>query len=71
MRVTKKMLRAALAGMLKAYDPKCEHKETHRGGAIWTICDECGAEFADDRGGIPVVDNSAHNEARALLEATK
>ena len=30
----------------------CFHENTHRGGAIWTICDDCGAKWADDRGGF-------------------
>lgn len=31
----------------------CRHENTHRGGAIWTICDDCDAQWADDRGGMP------------------
>ena len=31
----------------------CQHTETHRGGAIWEICDHCGMKWADDRGGKP------------------
>lgn len=31
----------------------CTHEETHRGGAIWEICDGCGAKWADDEGGKP------------------
>ena len=31
----------------------CMHENTHRGGAIWEICDDCGAKWADDRGGKP------------------
>jgi hypothetical protein len=31
----------------------CTHDETHRGGAIWEICDQCGAKWADDEGGKP------------------
>lgn len=31
----------------------CTHEETHRGGAIWEICDMCGMQWADDRGGKP------------------
>ena len=31
----------------------CQHEETHRGGAIWEICDGCDAQWADDRGGKP------------------
>lgn len=33
-------------------DPRCEHNYTFRGGSIWTICDECGKEWADDEGGF-------------------
>jgi len=31
----------------------CQHEETHRGGAIWEICDGCGKKWADDEGGKP------------------
>lgn len=31
----------------------CSHEETHRGGVIWEICDQCGAKWADDEGGKP------------------
>lgn len=31
----------------------CTHEETHRGGAIWEVCDSCGARWADDEGGRP------------------
>ena len=31
----------------------CTHEDTHRGGAIWEICNGCGAKWADDRGGKP------------------
>lgn len=31
----------------------CMHEETHRGGLIWEICDQCGAKWADDEGGKP------------------
>lgn len=31
----------------------CLHEETHRGGAIWEICDSCGMKWADDDGGKP------------------
>lgn len=30
----------------------CRHDSTHRGGVIWTICDECGCKWADDEGGF-------------------
>lgn len=52
----------------------CEHESTHRGGTIWEICDDCGAKWADDRGGKkkfepPVAIKNAR-EAIAALEAT-
>lgn len=31
----------------------CPHDHTHRGGAIWEICDDCGKKWADDEGGKP------------------
>jgi len=31
----------------------CRHENTHRGGTIWDICDDCGAKWADDQGGKP------------------
>lgn len=31
----------------------CQHEDTYRGGAIWEICRECGAKWADDKGGKP------------------
>ena len=31
----------------------CDHQHTHRGGAIWEICDDCGMKWADDQGGKP------------------
>ncbi len=30
----------------------CFHENTHRGGVLWTICDDCGQKWADDRGGF-------------------
>ena len=30
----------------------CRHESRHRGGAIWEICDDCGQQWADDRGGF-------------------
>ena len=46
----------------------CEHEETHRGGAIWEICDSCGAKWADDEGGKPVwVEPSELTNAYAIL----
>lgn len=31
----------------------CRHESTHRGGAIWDICDDCGKAWAADKGGKP------------------
>lgn len=46
----------------------CTHDETHRGGGIWTICDECGMKWADDRGGfVPYKDPPAVEQARSLF----
>ena len=30
----------------------CRHEATKRGGAIWTICEDCGQKWADDEGGF-------------------
>jgi hypothetical protein len=46
--------RDALAGLLSRDTRNtCQHENTHRGGVLWTICDDCGAKWADDRGGMP------------------
>ena len=38
-----KELHDALAALLKRdVRNTCTHEETHRGGAIWEICDQCG-----------------------------
>ncbi|EPD2101828.1 hypothetical protein ACR63F_003688 [Pseudomonas aeruginosa] len=43
-----------LHGLVREVERKtCCHEETHRGGAIWEICDSCGAKWADDEGGKP------------------
>lgn len=31
----------------------CQHENTHRGGSIWEICDDCGAKWSDGHGGKP------------------
>ncbi len=31
----------------------CQHENTHRGGYLWEICDDCGRKWADDEGGKP------------------
>lgn len=44
----------------------CTHEETHRGGAIWEICDSCGKKWADDEGGKP---DDAHDLPQVLTDA--
>jgi|GEM_PF-2266259 len=47
----------------------CLHESVHRGGSIWTICDECGRKWADDKGGFqPHVDPPEIRAAREFLE---
>lgn len=47
-------LKAALSALLdRDHANTCQHENTHRGGVIWEICDDCGAMWADDRGGKP------------------
>lgn len=43
----------------------CTHEETHRGGAIWEICDSCGKKWADDEGGKPI---NAHDLPKVLTD---
>lgn len=64
-------LREALTRLLSfAEQQVCTHEETHRGGAIWEICDMCGAKWADDEGGKPDFEWPAEIEAaRGLLAA--
>jgi hypothetical protein len=46
----------------------CVHENTHRGGTLWTICDDCGRKWADDEGGfVPYKDAPAVAKARAAL----
>lgn len=57
----------ALEDLLKYADMNtCRHEETHRGGTLWTICDQCGQKWADDEGGMP-----AFKEPQALKSARK
>ena len=45
---------ALVEGLVKHIEHEtCTHEDTHRGGAIWEICNGCGAQWADDRGGKP------------------
>lgn len=63
---------AMLDALEKAVDHiernKCQHEDTYRGGAIWEICRECGAKWADDDGGKPEFKWPEYVEqARALI----
>lgn len=44
----------------------CSHEETHRGGVLWEICDQCGAKWADDEGGKP-----DYVEPKSITKATE
>ena len=45
----------------------CLHEGVHRGGSIWTICDDCGEKWADDRGGfVPYSDPDPVARARTV-----
>lgn len=62
-------LREALRALLDRDERNtCQHDETHRGGFLWEICDQCGAKWADDEGGKPEwKDPPEWVEARAAL----
>jgi hypothetical protein len=46
-------LREAMKNLLSyAERNECHHENIHRGGIIWTICDDCGGKWADDQGGL-------------------
>jgi hypothetical protein len=59
----------ALRELLNHVDREtCVHESTHRGGALWTICDGCGMKWADDRGGfVPHTDAVAVAQAREAI----
>jgi hypothetical protein len=63
----------ALAALLDRWDREtCVHEETHRGGFIWTICNQCGRKWADDEGGfVPYSDPPEVAQARFLCEGLK
>lgn len=47
-------LKDLLTGLVDLYYKNtCMHEDTHRGGVIWEICDQCGQSWADDQGGRP------------------
>jgi len=62
-------LEAALRDLLSYVERnECQHEDTHRGGAIWTICDGCGMKWADDKGGFrPYAESKPITDARAAL----
>jgi hypothetical protein len=50
----------------------CMHEETVRGGAIWEICTQCGAKWADDRGGKPAFKWPKETDAaRAMMDTLR
>jgi len=65
--------REALRALLKYAEFNiCQHENTHRGGAIWEICSDCGAKWADDEGGKPIfVEPEEITKARAALGETE
>ena len=76
----RKLLELALDALLGvvnlAVKNICPHDETHRGGAIWEICNACGAKWADDEGGKPayvepITLTNAYQAIAALKEAIK
>lgn len=60
----------ALVGYIEQHT--CTHEQTHRGGAIWEICDDCGKHWADDEGGKPAFEWAAVVvNARSYLDAAR
>ena len=69
-----KRLEEALENLLRFAECQiCYHESTHRGGNIWTICDDCGAKWADDEGGKPKFKepNEIVNARKALAAARR
>lgn len=69
-----KRLEEALETLLRFAECQiCYHESTHRGGSIWTICDDCGAKWADDEGGKPKFKEPKEivNARKALAAARK
>lgn len=62
--------RRALVDLIEEVDADtCRHEAVKRGGAIWTICQDCDRKWADDQGGfVPYSDPPALAAARALVE---
>jgi hypothetical protein len=66
-------LREAMKNLLSRMERnECHHENTHRGGIIWTICDDCGGKWADDQGGFkPYCEPAEITNARAALGETQ
>lgn len=64
-----RVLTEALDNAIKEIERNtCTHEDTHRGGAIWTICEGCGMKWADDEGGFqPYQDSELLIRLRAAL----
>ncbi len=61
MKISKKELVKVLQDLISfAWSNTCSHENTHRGGVLWEICDDCGAKWADDEGGRPESDGKPH-----------
>jgi hypothetical protein len=73
MTTTNKLAEALRAVLNRDERNTCSHEETHRGGVLWTICNSCGAKWADDEGGMPEWQDPPEweqaREALAALEA--
>ena len=66
------LLKALKDMLLRDEKNTCRHEETHRGGAIWEICDSCGSMWADDEGGKPEwEDPKEWTQARAAIAAVE
>lgn len=59
----------AMRSLIKEVDSNiCQHDETYRSGSVWTICSQCGKEWADDEGGFePYVEPAWLSKARDIL----
>ncbi len=52
--------RTVMRNLISEHDKNvCPHEETHRGGLLWTICDQCGKRWADDQGGFKAYEEPA------------
>ncbi|MDD3263447.1 MAG: hypothetical protein PHT94_00965 [Candidatus Nanoarchaeia archaeon] len=50
--VVKDLIDSTKILLKKDFKNTCSHDEVYRGGAIWTICSQCGKKWADDEGGM-------------------